>query len=168
MSSKPGLTLLECLIYLAVSTFLLSLIITNAVPFFKQVQHTLATLTLQVRLYSALEHCARDIMHATSIKKLSSALLVITDNNGHDIGWLFKNDQLIRVTGTYNMTLQQWTNKHSACIANGIVSGQFSWAKASSAAMITCTLQNKYYYAQRYIAVRARYALDTPKLSIPK
>jgi len=123
MRTHRGVTLFECLIYLALFSF----IATASVSIIARLwQSSIAAASIErsrLTLYSAFDALAREVRSAPSLRaewKLitPTALIWPTKNSKRkDRCWIAQKNRLFRIEGTYTTQLEQWKKKHSSCIA---------------------------------------------------
>lgn len=133
---KEGISLVEFIIYVAISLFLVSTmfywVVSAGIPLIHNGKHN----TQRAQIYTAMQLLVHDISQAPAAisawKKITDFEL-IWHINGDDIGWHLKNDSdLIRSKGVYNASAQKWIKKSGSLVATHIYKGQFQLKSANS------------------------------------
>lgn len=128
-SLSLGITLVEFIIYLTISLFLISSLFSWIVNTGIPLMHASKKNNIVAQTYSALQVFTRDVKQAPAIKqnwKKITDLELIWHTDTTDIGWQLTGNRLIRSVGIYNETTRQWTKKVSSLVATHIENGCFT------------------------------------------
>ena len=146
---KKGLTLIELLIYLAISVLLITVLCSLMVSLYTSAQQRSHANDTALTLSVALMTIARDIKnrpHAL-IKECSSHHCIITKND-KDLGWVYKKGKLMRYTGHYNLLTKKW-----ASVASSQLSRLDEVDFACNSQGICCTLSKDHITLTLYTGV---------------
>ncbi len=123
MQKNRGVTLFECLVYLAVFSFIAS---SSMFIVARLWQSCIEGATFErscLNLYSAFDAFAKEIRSAPSLRKkwklISPTALVWSLNNKEkkDRGWGLQKNKLVCIDGVYHVSSAQWKKKTSSSVA---------------------------------------------------
>lgn len=161
MKGKPGMTLIECLVYLSlfalIATFAVTLCSRLWLGFMRNAsnqQHT-------VNVYSALDAFASEVATAPCDamlwKERETKCLVWTADTSKNIdrGWAFHDGRLIRSEGNYSATSHTWISRNSATVLH-IKNGEFAINKTDKQEGVTITCWQDQDFYQRKVHLKNR------------
>ena len=153
--NKRGLTLIELLIYLAISVLLVTLLCSLMISLFTSAQQRAKANDTALTLSVALMTIARDIKSHSSarIKECGLHYCIIT-RDGKDLGWIYKKGKLMRYTGHYNVLTKKWAQVGSSQLARPVheVLFTYHWQGALLKG-ISCRLSTHHLTLQLYTGV---------------
>lgn len=126
---RAGFSLIECMVYcLLIATIMMLWF--NGVASFTRICTAQAYQTNSLSaVYSALDVFARDIRrapHATYLwPVITDTAFVFTLPDLSNIGWEYRDDQLIRYHGNYNNAKKQWIKKTKSLILDNVQTCSF-------------------------------------------
>ncbi len=104
---KPGFTLIESLVYLAVGAALSLMISTLCITLVRQKAHAVRSRDNHLALWIALDRMTTDIKMASSgrsaWKKITPDSIIWHDHRGYDCGWSITKGKLRRHEGRFAM-----------------------------------------------------------------
>lgn len=121
--THKGVTLFECLIYLALFSFIATASVSIIARLWQSSITAASIERSHLTLYSAFDALAREVQSAPSLRtewKLITPITLIwpiKKSKRKNRCWTMRNNTLFRTEGTYNTQLEQWTKKHSSSIA---------------------------------------------------
>jgi len=122
MRKHVGVTLFECLIYIALFSFIATASVSIVARLWQSGMKAASIERSRLTLYSAFDALARELKSAPSStkewKRISPDCLIwpIAENK-KDRCWNIKNNTLFRTEGVYNAQQEAWSKKHSSSIA---------------------------------------------------
>ena len=153
--NKRGLTLIELLIYLAISALLVTLLCSLMTSLYTSAQQRANANDIALTLSVALMTIARDIKchPSTKIKECGLHYCIIT-SDGKDLGWVYKKGKLMRYTGYYNVLTKKWAHVASSQLARPVheVTFTYHWQDALLKG-ISCRLSTHHLTLQLYTGV---------------
>jgi hypothetical protein len=129
--NRGGVTLFECLIYLALFSFIASASMFIVTRLWQSCLEGAAFERSSLSLYSAFDAFAKEIRCAPSLRKkwklISPTALVwsLKNKEEKDRGWGLQKNKLVRSDGMYHVPSTQWKKKTSSSVAH-ITKAQFS------------------------------------------
>jgi hypothetical protein len=112
LAARSGMTILEVLIYLTLSTVITILATQLMVQVIKQVRAEGHKRTAWINLIAAHDQLCRDLQEAPSTsdrwKTRSSHCLIWQLDDENDRGWLYEENKLMRIEGHYDGTKGCW------------------------------------------------------------
>ncbi len=121
MHTHKGVTLFECLIYLALFSFIATSGMFIVARLWQSCIAGAAFERSSLSVYSAFDALAREMRCAPAVrsqwKLISSTALIWPLKGDKDCGWAFQKGKLVRTEGTYNPSCAQWKNKSSTHVA---------------------------------------------------
>lgn len=120
---KPGFTLLEMLVYIALSILSISLLSMALGGIYTHIMSAITTTNQRIQVHVALKCMEKDIMQASSIVKcLPDQIIVCNSTRDRFIGWMVVANKLIRRCGVYDVLTHTWKQRISQKLAMGIAS----------------------------------------------
>lgn len=125
MRLRPGISLVECLLYVMLTTMVIML----SMSWIAQSHAKLITLNASNDAYMSVcalqDLLARDLRSAPSNcdawKEVSPGVYVWRTEQG-DLGWELQDEQMRRIEGIYDEHAKKWGKHHTSVIANGVYS----------------------------------------------
>ncbi len=124
--NRNGLSLIELMIYLAISMLVVTLFCSLMIALYTSAQQRAHSNDTALTLCIALNTIAQDSKRFTGIKEASAHRCIITTED-KDLGWVFKKGKLMRYAGYYNTTTRKWAHVSSSQLAAGLTQVQFSY-----------------------------------------
>ncbi len=131
MQQNRGVTLFECLVYLALFSFIASSSMFIVARLWQSCIEGATFERSNLSLYSAFDAFAKEIRSAPSLREkwklISPTALVwsLKNKEKKDRGWALQKNKLIRIDGVYHVPSAQWKKKTSSSVAH-ITKAQFS------------------------------------------
>ena len=157
----PGTTLIEVIIYLALSMIIITGTGRLMINTYTSIaSHTKRNDTL-IQLSCALQYFAHDVTNATSMgftpKVLASNQCIFT-LDGTDCGWLVKKGRLMRYRGHYDVPRGTWRHRSVSMIAGTGTNLALAYIfKNTILTGIHCTLRNDAIKVSQFICTKGAY-----------
>ncbi len=122
MRNQSGVTLFECLLYIALFSFIATASVSIVGRLWQSSMKAAQVERSRLTLYSAFDALAREIKSAPSLKKkwklISQTCLIWPVNEKKkDRCWSMRNNTLFRAEGIYNAERETWEKKQSSSVA---------------------------------------------------
>jgi hypothetical protein len=150
-----GLTLIELLVYMALSLLLITLTGSLGIPFYSSALKRTHTIDRALEMSVALHCMARDIKGNDKIefKEQRDQVCIITQN-GVDIGWLYNKGMLLRCVGQYEKASNEWKSSAKSLLATGLHKVKFSYhTSCNKKCSVSCYLESGSISLEQYIGV---------------
>ncbi len=143
--AKSGLTIIECLVYLSLLSFIATASMALITHLWQAGLQQMRKEQSMLVLYSAYDSIAQDLHAAPQEKnawKVTSSNMIIWQQDKEDIGWIIDKKSLLRITGTYNKKSKKWSKKQTSLVAH-LARGTFVWAHKSGRTFIQIKLSDE-------------------------
>lgn len=159
--NKPGFFLTETIIYVALFSLLIALILPAVMHDASMLSERRNSLQYRAQMHAALECFVRDIQKAPQEKKwwpLYQQDQLVWQHKEESISWLVQKGALIRRKGLYNTKKNIWKKKTQSLAAHSIKSVTFDVEqKKNCITAIKITLESdKSVCCSRYVTLRNR------------
>lgn len=122
MRNQAGVTLFECLLYIALFSFIATASVSIVGRLWQSSMKAAKIERSRLTLYSAFDALSREIKSAPSLQKewksiSQSCLIWPVSAKKKDRCWSMRNNTLFRTEGIYNAERETWSKKQSSSIA---------------------------------------------------
>ncbi|EKD48574.1 MAG: hypothetical protein ACD_64C00251G0006 [uncultured bacterium] len=161
MRMHKGVTLFECLIYLALFSCIATASVAIIARLWQSRMRAAAIEQSHLTLYSAFDALAREMQSAPSLRTQWKCIMPTTliwpikDSKRNDRCWTMHNKALFRIEGSYATASGQWKKKHGSTIAP-ITELHFDCAGAERITHVTVLLSDGITTLQETIALHNR------------
>ena len=159
---RRGVTLFECLVYLALFAAIASTSMIIVTRLWQSYMEIARIERSRLSLYSAFDALTQEIHAAPSVrnkwKLISPTALVwpLNDQKKKDRGWIMQKNTLHRIDGVYHAPSAQWKKKTSSSVAHNITTVRFSCSGKDRISHVDVYLSDGITTIQETIALHNR------------
>ncbi len=149
MKKRKGVTIIEFLVYLAIFSLIIMISMDWIVRLWQTCLFYSKKRVCLVNLSAAHDMLIRDLQNAPSSaanwKMKTTSQLIWTASTKKDICWMYENNTLVRIEGSYNEKKKQWKKKTKNLVASSIKKANFTCKEEGQIGYVDFTIADAYY-----------------------